>query len=126
MQFVVDESAGMAVVEYLRGAGHDVLAIAEIMPQADDRDILTLAASEKRILVTNDKDFGELVFRSDQAQHGVVLLRLHDESSTNRVRVMESIMERHADRLAGHFTVATESGVRIRPVLYVLSTSPDR
>jgi len=67
MQFVVDESAGVAGVEYLRGAGHDVLAIAEIMPQADERDILTLA-SEKRILVTNDKDFGELVFRSGLAR----------------------------------------------------------
>jgi len=55
MQFVVDESAGVAVVEYLRDAGHDVLAVAEIMPQADDRDILALAAREKRILVTNER-----------------------------------------------------------------------
>jgi len=125
MQFVVDESAGVAVVEYLRDAGHDVLAVAEIMPQADDRDILALAAREKRILVTNDKDFGELVFRSGQAQHGIVLLRLRDESPACRVRVIRNVMEHHADRLAGHFTVATESGVRIRAVLYLFSTFTD-
>jgi len=54
MQFIVDESTGAAVVEYLRQIGHDVLAVAEILPQAGDSDILTRALSEGRILVTND------------------------------------------------------------------------
>lgn len=84
-------------------------------PQANDPDILVRAVSEGRILVTNDKDFGDLVFRSGQAHHGVVLLRLHDESATHRVRVLKSILKLHAHRLAGHFTVATEAGIRIRP-----------
>ena len=71
--------------------------------------------SERRILITNDKDFGELVFRSGKAHHGVLLLRLHDESSASRVRVVKVVLENHADRLAGHFIVATEGRVRIRP-----------
>jgi len=111
----VDESTGIAVVEYLRSAGHDVLAVAETMPQANDPEILARAVSEGRILVTNDKDFGDLVFRSGQAHHGVVLLRLHDESAGNRVRVVKAVLEEHAHRLAGHFAVATEAGVRFRP-----------
>ncbi len=115
MRFIVDESTGTAVVEYLRSVGHDVLAVAETTPQADDWDILAQAVSERRIVVTNDKDFGELVFRSRRAHHGVVLLRLHDESPANRVRVMKAVLEQYADRLAGYFTVATEGGVRIRP-----------
>jgi len=116
MRFIVDESTGAAVVEYQRSIGHDVLAVAEAMPQAEDRDILARAANDRRILVTNDKDFGELVFRSRRAHHGVVLLRLHDESPTNRVHVLRTVLGQYADRLAGHFTVATEGGVRIRPV----------
>ena len=115
MRFLVDESAGVAVVGYLRSAGHDVLAVAETMPQADDPDILARAESENRVLVTNDKDFGELVFRDGQAHGGIVLLRLQDESSVNRVRVVKALLEQHADRLAGHFVVATERSVRIRP-----------
>lgn len=111
----MDESTGSAVVEYLRSIGHDVLAVAEAMPQAHDSDILARGASEGRILMTNDKDFGDLVFRSGQTHDGVVLLRLHDESSANRVRVVKAVLEQHAHRLAGHFTVATEAGVRIRP-----------
>lgn len=115
MDFIVDESTGAAVVEYLRSVGHDVVFVAEAMPQADDLHILDRAVSERRIIVTNDKDFGELVFRSGHRHHGVVLLRLHDESPANRVHVVKAVLEKHADRLAGRFTVATEDGVRIRP-----------
>ena len=115
MRFLVDESAGAAVVEYLRSSGHDVLAVAEIMRQEEDSPILTLAFNDARILITNDKDFGELVFRSGQTHHGVLLLRLRDESAANRVRVVKSVLERYADRLLGHFVVAGESGVRVRP-----------
>lgn len=112
MRFLVDESSGTAIVTYLREAGHDVLAVAETMSGARDADILTRASLENRILITNDKDFGELVFRSGQAHAGVVLLRLRDESTANRVRVLKAVLERYADRLPGRFAVATESGVR--------------
>ena len=115
MQFIVDESTGAAVVEYLRSLGHDVLSMAETIPQADDSIILDRATTEKRILITNDKDFGELVFRTGQAHWGVILLRLRDESAVNRVRMVKIIVEGYAARLAGHFVVATERGIRIRP-----------
>jgi len=114
MRFMVDESTGTAVVEYLRRNGHDTLAVAEAMPQADDRDIIARAASEERVLITNDKDFGELVFRSGWAHHGVLLLRLHDESPSSRLNVIKSVLERYADKLTGQFVVATEDSVRVR------------
>lgn len=115
MQFIVDESTGAAVVEYLRDAGHDVHAVVETMPQAGDLDILARAVGEGRILVTNDKDFGELVFHRGETHGGVLLLRLRDESADNRVRVVKTVLEQYADRLSGSFTVATEGYVRIRP-----------
>ena len=110
----MDESAGRSVADHLRLAGHDVVSVAEIMQQADDVDVLTRASEERRILITNDKDFGDLIFRRRRIHHGVVLLRLHDESPANRVRVLSDLMARFADRLPSHFTVASESGVRIR------------
>ncbi len=114
MHFIVDESAGTAIVEYLRQAGHDVVAIHETKPQAADEEVLDLAAAGNRILVTNDKDFGELVFRSGKAHSGILLLRLRDESSSNRVRVIRGVVEKHADRLEGNYVVATERGIRVR------------
>lgn len=115
MDFMVDESTGTAVVAYLRSLGHDVLAVAEAMPQATDQDILARALRDTRILITNDKDFGELVFRSGQGHHGVVLLRLGNESLTTRVAVVKSLPEHYGERLVGRFTVATEGRVRSRP-----------
>jgi predicted nuclease of predicted toxin-antitoxin system len=115
MLFIVDESTGAAVVEFLRSLGHDVVAVNESIPQADGSIILDWAVKEKRILITNDKDFGELVFRTGQAHHGVVLLRLHEESAANRVQMVKIILERYAERLAGHFVVASEGGISIRP-----------
>jgi predicted nuclease of predicted toxin-antitoxin system len=116
MNFIVDESTGMAVVQYLRDAGYDVLAVSEVLPQADDATILATAVAENRILITNDKDFGDLVFRSGQSHHGIILLRLRDNSAGTRVRVLAALLNQYAARLPGNLTIATETSVRIRPV----------
>lgn len=122
MRFIVDESTGTAVANYLRGLGHDVLTVAEVMPQADDRDILNRATSESRILITNDKDFGELVFRARKAHVGVVLLRLRDQSAASRVDTVKFVLETLGSRVEANFVVATDHGVRIR---HSISASPE-
>lgn len=114
MRFLVDECTGTSVVAYLREAGHDAVAVADVMPEADDEDILNYAVTEERVVVTNDKDFGEMVFRSKRPHRGVVLLRLRDERAENRVRVMEAVLARVSERLLDHFVVATEAGIRVR------------
>ena len=116
MKFIVDESTGKSVVDYLRSLHCDVLSVYETMRQAPDREILLRAETDKRILITNDKDFGELIVRSGQFHFGAVLLRLHDESPSNKARVIRSLLEKFAARLEGHFTVATDSDIRIRPL----------
>jgi predicted nuclease of predicted toxin-antitoxin system len=116
MRFIVDESTGLAVAEYLRKVGYDALAVFEEMPEAFDEDILARAVTDGRIVVTNDKNFGELVFRSGHAHHGVILFRLQDASAARRVEAMAAVLAEYSDRLPGHFTVVTEQNVRIRPV----------
>jgi predicted nuclease of predicted toxin-antitoxin system len=114
MRFLVDESTGASVTAFLRGLGHDVVAVSEATPQAEDPDILDKAVAESRIVVTNDKDFGELVFRCGLAHSGILLLRLKDESAANRVALVKLFLEQHAEDLPGNFVVVTESHVRIR------------
>ena len=114
MNFIVDECTGAAVAQHLRAAGHDVVVVAESMGQADDQTILDKAFVEKRILITNDKDFGELVFRQGFLHHGVLLLRLQDDSSANRVRVGKAVLGQYGDLLKMNFIVATETQVRVR------------
>jgi len=116
MNFIVDESTGAAVIAFLRVLNHDVLAVAEEMPQADDLDILKWAVRDQRVLVTNDKDFGELVFRSGEPHRGVLLIRPPDESPASRVALVRAVLNQCADQLVDHFVVASQSGVRIRPL----------
>jgi predicted nuclease of predicted toxin-antitoxin system len=115
MRFIVDESTGYGVARYLQAQGHDVLIVAETMPEADDSAILQRAFAEERIVVTNDKDFGELIFRRREPHHGVVLLRLQDESGKNRLQVINTLMKQHSEKLPGRFAVVTEKNVRFRP-----------
>ena len=114
MRFIVDESTGFGIARYLQSEGHDVLIVAEVMPEADDVTILQRAFVEERIVVTNDKDFGELIFRLRERHHGVILLRLQNESGSNRIQVMTALMTQFASQLPGHFTVVTEQKVRFR------------
>ena len=114
MKFLVDECTGISVVAYLRDEGYDTLAVVEIMPEADDEEILDRAVSEGRIVVTNDKDFGEMVFLSGRVHGGVVLLRLRDERAENKVRMMQVVLAQVGERLRNHYVVATEAGIRVR------------
>ena len=114
MRFIIDESTGKSVANYLRSKGFDTVAVSEAMPKATDFQILIRARNEKRILVTNDLDFGELVFRNGQNHSGILLLRLHDETPANRIRVVKAVIEQFGNRLPNHFVVATENGIRIR------------
>ena len=113
MRFLVDEAVSRSVTRYLRSEDHDVLAAVETTPRAVDQDLLGWAEEEDRIVITTDKDFGELVFRSGQTHRGVILLRLKDEGAANQVRMLSVALSLHADSLPGRFTVVSERGIRI-------------
>lgn len=77
-----------------------------------DDDILAKAFSENWILVTNDKDFGEMVFRQRRKHHGIIFLRLDDERPSNKIEVLRQLIENYAEHLPKEFIVATETKVR--------------
>ena len=76
MKILADENLARDLVAWLRASGHDVLYAAEASPGESDPTWATRAEQEERILLTSDKDFGELVFRDGRSSYGVVLLRL--------------------------------------------------
>ena len=73
---------------------------------------MTKAAGENWILITTDKDFGDKVYREKRPHHGVILLRLADERTPNKIDVMERLLAKHAADLVDQFVVVTESRVR--------------
>lgn len=114
MRFLLDEGIGYSVANFLRVQGFDVASIQEESPGEKDRVILRRGFREDRIIVTNDKDFGELVFRHSLPHKGIVLLRLRDERAANKVRVLRRLLESHGRKLRGNFIVVTEDRVRLR------------
>jgi predicted nuclease of predicted toxin-antitoxin system len=113
-RILADESVAQPVVHSLLQDGLDVLAIADTSPGIPDAQVLEIANREGRILVTMDKDFGELVFRERRLSTGVVLLRLPGLTSEAKSHIVLEVFRQYGDELAGCFTVVTQRNVRIR------------
>jgi predicted nuclease of predicted toxin-antitoxin system len=114
--FLVDECTGPAVARWLRSLGHDVFSVFEQARGIADGEVLRIAQREERILITNDKGFGERVFRHGSHHCGVILLRLEDERSAVKIEVLERILEGYSDQLEQCFAVATEDKIRLTSV----------
>ena len=113
MRFLADESCDFAVVRALRVAEHDVIAVADSSPSSADKFILGLAIREKRILLTEDKDFGQWVFAERRATGGVIFLRYPPAARRVMPSVVVQLVERFGKRLLGSFVVVQPGRVRI-------------
>jgi predicted nuclease of predicted toxin-antitoxin system len=114
MKLVADESADRAVVERLRLDGHDVVWIAELSPSITDDEVLRLANERSALLLTADKDFGELVYRQGRVHDGVVLMRLSGLPNATKAEIVAEVFRDRAAELPGAFTVLSPGVVRIR------------
>jgi predicted nuclease of predicted toxin-antitoxin system len=113
MKFVADESLDFPIVVALRTEGYDVYSIKEQSPRMDDEAILKIANEQKRILITCDKDFGELVFRLQLVSSGIVLLRLPELSNQKKIEAMLALVAQHGEILNSSFCVITSGKLRI-------------
>ncbi len=112
MRFLVDECTGPTVAEWLRNQKHEVFSVFEEARGMDDDDITLKALEENWILITNDKDFGEKVYRDGRLHRGIILLRLEDERSQSKIQVLSRLLKIYPDRLLNTFVVVTEKQVR--------------
>lgn len=113
MRFVADESCDFAVVRSLRAANHDVIAVAEISPRIADDAVLKLARDDRRILLTEDKDFGELIFAAGKKSSGVILLRFPAKARVPMAQAILEAVDRLGDKLSSRFTVVQPGRIRI-------------
>jgi len=118
VNFVADESVDRQIVERLRIEGHTVKYVVEIGPGASDEDVLELAKHEEAILLTADKDFGEIVFHQRRITEGILFIRLAGQSQTRKAEIVISAVKKHGEELLNAFSVITSSGIRIRKALH--------
>lgn len=114
MNFLADEGVDKPIVDLLRSSGFDVHYILETRPGSLDEEVLRIANEENRILLTQDKDFGELVYRQRQVHQGIVLIRLGTTPAAEKAKVVNFVLLEYGDRLQQAFTVIQANAVRIR------------
>jgi len=112
MRFMVDECTGPAVARWLRQQNHDVFSVYEQARGMEDDQIIQKAFDENWVLITNDKDFGEKVYRERYPHKGVVLLRLDDERTDSKIDALQSLLRNYAERIPESLVVVTETRVR--------------
>lgn len=113
-KFLADVSVDFRIVKSLRNDGFEVQAIVELRPSIDDDEVLKMAIDLESILLTEDKDFGELTFRLQKSNKGIILIRMSGESIENKIKKMKEIFKEHLDEFSGNFTVITSTKIRIR------------
>lgn len=114
MNLLADEGVERQIVERLRQDGHAVAYIAKLEPGIDDDLILRRANAAQALLITTDKDFGELVFRQRLVQSGVVLVRLAGLLPDTKAGVVAEVMRSRGVELMDSFSVISPGSVRIR------------
>jgi predicted nuclease of predicted toxin-antitoxin system len=117
MKLFADENIARGIVLQLREQGHDVASAAEIQPRVADSDWLSRAEAEGRIILTSDKDFGTLIFRSRQSSHGVVLLRLGDMPLQDRLALLQKTWQSALAQAIGNFVVIAPGKIRVRNLI---------
>lgn len=116
IKFIADVNIERPIVDFMQKKGYDVKWVPDYDCEISDEELLRLANEEKRILLTNDKDFGGLVYLQRRLSSGILLFRVKGQVSEEKVRLLEKVLERHGDRLSNHFTVIGTKKIRIVPM----------
>lgn len=114
MNLLADESVESEIVAALRRAGHEVADIKELSPGIEDAEVLSIAIQSNAIVITNDKDFGELIYRDLNSSKGIILLRFGKLEIAKRIELLTGVLDEHEMAMRGKFTVITATGIRIK------------
>ncbi len=116
MRLLADENVSRPLIERLVAAGFDVAWVGTANSGASDEQVMEIALRESRILITEDRDFGEMIVRKRIEAPGVVLLELDRLSVTAEAEFAVRVIAKNAERLAGAFVVIEPGRIRIRPL----------
>ena len=116
LKFLIDVGVGKIIENYLQQKGYDTKAVRDIDPRITDAEIIKKAVVENRMVVTMDKDFGELVYHSSMRHNGVLLLRLEDATGPEKLKVVKHVFKNFSSQIKDHFCVFQNNKFRIRKI----------
>ncbi len=116
IRFLANVNIEKPIIEFLLKKGWDVKSVLEIDKQMSDDAVCALANKEKRIILTNDKDFGEIVFFQRRIVYGVILLRIKGQDVEEKITRLGNLLARHSNKIINHFVVITNEKFRFIPL----------
>lgn len=116
LKFLANVNIEKPIIDFLIEMGFDVKWVTDIDKQMSDTCVFEIANREQRIVLTNDKDFGEIAFLQKKISYGILLLRIKGQSSSEKITVLKNILEKYYDKISNHFTVVTKEKIRIIPL----------
>lgn len=120
MRFLVDECTGPAVAQFLRQQKFETFSVYD-QARGKDESVIAKAFHENWILIMNDKDFGEYIFKENKPHCGVIFLRLLDERNCDKIGVIEKLLFQYKDKLLDNFVVVTEKKYSFCPKIIIFN-----
>ncbi|WP_367363282.1 DUF5615 family PIN-like protein [Mesotoga sp.] len=114
LSLLADENIDQRLVSSLRLAGISVYSVAELSPGITDEEVMKLSENLGALILTDDKDFGEIVFRKQRSCPGIVLLRLIGVDYSHKADQVIQVIDKCGSEMTGKFVVITEETVRMR------------
>ena len=112
-KFLIDECIGYSIVEWLQQKNYDVVFLEDSAIGVSDPEVLEIAFKADRVLITCDKDFGEIIFSKKQKHCGLILLRLASYARAKKIKILEKILADYKGDINGNFIVATDTNIRV-------------
>ena len=119
MKFLVDANLGRKFTNLINKAWYDAVFINDLLAKTSDEEVLTLAERENRIIITNDKDFGELIFKLGKSSAGIILLRTSITDPEKRFEMVKNAL----DKAECKFIVVKEGQIRMRNLKWAMFDS---
>ncbi len=112
IKFLANVNIERPIIEFLSAKGIDVKSVANINKYMTDDNVCELANREQRIILTNDKDFGEIVFFQKKIVWGLVLLRIKGQNVEEKIVRLENLLTKYSDKIINHFVVVSKEKIR--------------
>ncbi len=116
IQFLANVNVEKPLIDFLNEKGFDIKWVTNIDKRMPDNRVCEIANSEQRIIITNDKDFGEIVFYQKKIAYGIILMRVKGPNSAEKIILLDKLLENYMDKITNHFVVLTGTKFRFIPL----------
>jgi predicted nuclease of predicted toxin-antitoxin system len=116
IKFLANVNVEKPLIDFLNEKGFNVKWVTSIDKRMPDDRVCEIANSEQRIIITNDKDFGEIVFYQKKIAYGIILMRVKGQNSSEKIILLDKLLENYLDKIANHFVVLTNTKFRFIPL----------